>query len=186
MSRSINWIYVSYIRFGELLCGEFSKFHPRHRLGKVYLFVYWKIFSLSPTHGSCGQKWKQKVSTTWTINIIQGVKWDKTQTLDTCHSHYLSSQIGFPWCSLLSDHHVSHPWHLAPSVGESLGELLACVSCVRVRTRLMSSGQWRDSGEIQDTWCYVALYEHAGGAKCWVHVWCGESASWGSIQHSIS
>ena len=38
---------------------------------------------------------------------------------------------------------------------------------------------WRDSGEIQDTWCYVALYEHAGGAKCWVqHVWCGESASW--------
>ena len=147
MSRSINWIYVSYIRFGELLCGEFSKFHPRHRLGKVYLFVYWKIFSLSPTHGSCGQKWKQKVSTKCTINIIQGVKWDKTQTLDTCHSHYLSSQIGFPWCSLLSDHHVSHPWHLAPSVGESLGELLACVRCARVRTRLMSSGQ---CGETQE------------------------------------
>ena len=109
-----------------------------------------RFICLLETHGSCGQTWKQKVSTT---NHQYYLEHEMGQNLDTRHMSLKLFIITdrFPWCSLLSDHHdVSHPWHswhLPPSVGESLGELLARVSGARVRTRLMSSGQ---CGETQE------------------------------------
>ena len=82
--------------------------------------------------------------------------------------------LTFIWSSRLS------PLTLAAICWWEFGRVAARVSGAMVRTRLMSSGQ---CGETQERFripgaMSLCSYGHAGGAKCWVHVWCGESASW--------